>query len=275
MVGDGDVLVADLDAGGDHCIECVLSVAISAVHVEIAADVRALHQDRQQPLSRPFNFAGSVAQLSDDEGESGFAVDILFPGRTNGPSDPRLDGLDVSRFASCVEEYGAEFVRGSDANVDFCLLPDEQGIRGRANTNVLYAFERAELVECRGPVGCTGDDHWFEDERLEPAHTAGDGGAGQKGTTFVDQGLERFEQVGGTTERQRAHTGILLTALRQCQSRSGARFVRVGLVSDDPSVRPSAAGDTSQEHRALVARYAVVMTGHVTYNPAPHRRTFN
>ena len=55
-------------------------------------------------------------------------------------------------------------------------------------------------------------------------------------------------------------------------TRVAAMRMRVGLVRmHDPSLRSPSAHHAAQEHRAAIARHAVVVPRHVAVNPAPHR----
>jgi hypothetical protein len=47
--------------------------------------------------------------------------------------------------------------------------------------------------------------------------------------------------------------------------------MRVPLGVHDPPLRAATAHNAPQEHRPAIARYAVVVPGHVTIDPAPHK----
>jgi hypothetical protein len=69
----------------------------------------------------------------------------------------------------------------------------------------------------------------------------------------------------------------LAGGVRSPPSRLRSRRMRVRVPSvrmHDPTLRPPAAHDAAQKHLAAIARDGVVVPGHITVNPAPHRVTF-
>ena len=63
VVGDGDVTMTDSVCGGCHRFEIITAVCCGRVHVEIAAQVRAVHEAGQCPLGGCADFSPVLAQL--------------------------------------------------------------------------------------------------------------------------------------------------------------------------------------------------------------------
>jgi hypothetical protein len=94
--------------------------------------------------------------------------------------------------------------------------------------------------------------------------------SGRSGVRGLEPGLEVLLR----NPRDR-HPRIVVSGRAACQLRggvgSGPPAVHVGLAGvNDPALRSAAARHATKEHRAAVARHAVVMTGDVTTDPAPH-----
>ena len=70
MIRDGDVFVAALARGRGHFFERRAAVGLGGVHVQIAADLRKLHQLRQAVLGGGFDLAPIFAQLRRNPGEA-------------------------------------------------------------------------------------------------------------------------------------------------------------------------------------------------------------
>src|SRR6476661_9705238 len=81
VVGDGDVLVAELLGGRHHGGDRVATVTPGAVHVQVAADMGVADQHRQLTALCRFDLARAFSQFRRNVGESEMPVDDWFGNR--------------------------------------------------------------------------------------------------------------------------------------------------------------------------------------------------
>ena len=127
VIRDGDVFVTERVRGFDHPAQRVASVAVVRVHVEIAADVFALHEARHRPPDRAVERIGRVARFRRQVGEAGLRVDVGL-GRAEPGTAAFQDVRDVTGRSRRGEQQAAVFVRCGDAHVDLVTVePHERG----------------------------------------------------------------------------------------------------------------------------------------------------
>ena len=67
VIGDRDIVVADLGRGGGHLADRILTIGRGRVHVQVAPNVVGFDQRWKRPLARRLNLAAVLAKLGWNE----------------------------------------------------------------------------------------------------------------------------------------------------------------------------------------------------------------
>src|SRR5438477_113709 len=207
VIGDRDVLVAERAGGLGHLVDGALAVGGRGVHLEIAADVRELHEARQSTLAGQGDFPAGFAQLRRYPVEAELGVDLFLglPGHAPRPLEQAvlvelvavllgdLAELDVVRFGAG-EVLQRRAVRGGLDRAQVHLQPAAQLDRGSGvafRDHVRHVAVGDEAVHDAGAVVRRDEDVEIAD-RLAAAPVA----AGDRDLTHATAGLEIRDERG-------------------------------------------------------------------------------